>query len=196
MKHSNNKKINFENIIITPLEKWVDTDIELEQKTVEKLQLLAEKSNQSVDNVLTHFLEDFFSEHLELSKLNAESLQQAAEKSPMILILQNGKPVARVKMLEWGDENEAFPSKKLHQRKKIAASKLNRSQIATSLFVKQRQYSFIFFNQFFFTPLGICWAGAGKTVDSQVVASFVVGCAIFLPQGEGGFAGAYDVMYF
>ena len=156
MKQSNDEKINFENIIIIPLEKWVDTDFELEQKTVEKLQLLAEKSNQSVDNVLTHFLEDFFSEHLELSKLNAESLQHAAEKSPMILILQ----------------------------------------IATSLFVKQRQYSFIFFNQFFFTPLGVCGAGAGKTVDSQVVASFVVGCAIFLPQGEGGFAGAYDVMYF
>ena len=154
MKQANDEKINFENIIITPLEKWVDTDFELEQKTVEKLQLLAEKSNQSVDNVLTHFLEDFFSEHLELSK------------------------------------------EKLHLRKKIAASKLNRSQIATSLFVKQRQYSFIFFNQFFFTPLGVCGAGAGKTVDSQVVASFVVGCAIFLPQGEGGFAGAYDVMYF
>ena len=68
MKQSNDGKINFENIIITPLEKWVDTDFELEQKTVEKLQLLAEKSNQSVDNVLTHFLEDFFSEHLELSK--------------------------------------------------------------------------------------------------------------------------------
>ena len=68
MKQSNDEKINFENIIITPLEKWADTDFELEQKTVEKLQLLAEKSNQSVDNVLTHFLEDFFSEHLELSK--------------------------------------------------------------------------------------------------------------------------------
>ena len=118
MKHSNNEKINFEDRIITPLEKWVDIDLELEQKTVEKLQLLAEKSNQSVDNVLTHFLEDFFSEHLELSKLNAESLQQAAEKSPMILILQNGKPVARVKMLEWGDENEAFPSKKTPPKKK------------------------------------------------------------------------------
>lgn len=67
MKHSN-KKINFENIIITLLEKWVDTDFELEQKAVEELQLLAEKSNQSVDNVLTHILEDLFSEYLELSQ--------------------------------------------------------------------------------------------------------------------------------
>jgi len=118
MKHSNNEKINFENIIITPLEKWADTDFELEQKTVEKLQLLAEKSNQSVDNVLTHFLEDFFSEHLELCQLNAESLQQAAEKSPMILILQNGNPVARVKMLKWGDENNTFSSEKTPPKKK------------------------------------------------------------------------------
>lgn len=118
MKQANDEKINFENIIITPLEKWVDTDFEFEQKVVEELQLLAEKSNQSVDNVLTHFLEDFFSEHLELSKLNAESLQQAAEKSPMILILQNGKPVARVKMLEWGDENNTFSSEKTPPKKK------------------------------------------------------------------------------
>ena len=118
MKQSNDEKINFENIIITPLEKWADTDFELELKTVEKLQLLAEKSNQSVDNVLTHFLEDFFSEHLELCQLNAESLQQAAEKSPMILILQNGKPVARVKMLECGDENKTFSSEKTKPKKR------------------------------------------------------------------------------
>ena len=118
MKHSNNEKINFENIIITPLEKWVDTDFELEQKIVEELQHLAQVSNQSVDNVLTHILEDLFSEHLDLSQLSADSLQQAAENSPMILILQNGKPIARVKMLEWGDENEAFPSKKTPPKKK------------------------------------------------------------------------------
>ena len=112
------KEFNFENIIITPLEKWVDTDFELEQKTVEELQHLAQVSNQSVDNVLTHILEDLFSEHLDLSQLNAESLQQAAEKSPMILILQNGKPVARVKMLEWGDENKTFFSEKTPPKKR------------------------------------------------------------------------------
>ena len=118
MKLSNNEKINFENIIITPLEKWVDTDLELEQKAVEELQRLAQVSNQSVDNVLTHILEDFFSEHLELSQLNAESLQQAAEKSPMILILRNGKPVARVKMLEWGDGNKTFSTEETPPKKK------------------------------------------------------------------------------
>ena len=118
MKHSNNEKINFEDRIITPLEKWVDIDLELEQKTVEELQHLAQVSNQSVDNVLTHILEDLFSEHLDLSQLNAESLQQAAEKSQMILILQNGKPVARVKMLECGDENKTFSSEKTPPKKR------------------------------------------------------------------------------
>lgn len=85
---------------------------------MEALQLLAEEFNQSVDNVLTHILEDLFSEHLELSQLNEVSLLQAAEKSPMILILQNGKPVARVKMLKWGDENNTFSSEKTPPKKK------------------------------------------------------------------------------
>lgn len=118
MKQSNDGKINFENIIITPLEKCVDTEFELEQKAVEELQQLAEKFNQSVDNVLTHILEDFFSEHLELSKLNAETLQKTAERSPMILILQNGKPIARVKMLEFSDGNKTFISEKTPPKKR------------------------------------------------------------------------------
>ena len=123
MKQANAEKINFENIIITPLEKWVNTDFELEQKAVEELQRLAEKSNQSVDNVLTHILEDFFPEHLELSQLNADTLQKTAERSPLILILQNGKPIARIKMLVWGDGNIAFtpektPPNKINSNKK------------------------------------------------------------------------------
>ena len=62
-----------------------------------------------------------------------------------------------------------------------------------SLFTKQLQDNFVFFNKFLFTPLGVCRAGAGQAVDGQVVASFVVGCAIFLPEVEGGFSGAEDV---
>lgn len=61
-----------------------------------------------------------------------------------------------------------------------------------SLFTKQLQYNFVFFNKFFFTPLGVCRASAGQAVDGQVVASFVVGCAIFLPEIVGGLAGADD----
>lgn len=42
----------------------------------------------------------------------------------MILILQKGKPIARVKMLKWGDENNTFfLQKKLLLRRKMAASK-------------------------------------------------------------------------
>lgn len=118
MKQSGDEKINFENIIITPLEKWVDTDFELEPRVIEELKLLAEKSNQSIDNVLIHILEDFFSEHLELSQLNAESLQKTAERSPLILILQNGNPIARVKMLIWGDGKNTFSSEKTPHKKK------------------------------------------------------------------------------
>ena len=58
--------------------------------------------------------------------------------------------------------------------------------------MKQLQYSFIFFNQFFFTPLGICGAGAWQAVDSQVVAWFIEACAVFLPEVVCGFAGADD----
>lgn len=124
MKQANDEKINFENIIITPLEKWVDTDFELEPKVLEELQRIAQQSNLRVDNVLTHILEDLFAEHLELSQLNEVSLLQAAEKSPMILILQNGKPVARVKMLELGDENNTFSSETTPSMKKSGSKQV------------------------------------------------------------------------
>ena len=75
-------KIFFENIIITPLERWVNTDFDLDEDTVQALNQLAEESNQSVDNVVNHILADFFAEHLELSKLNAETLLKTGEKSP------------------------------------------------------------------------------------------------------------------
>ena len=113
MKQSNDEKINFENIIITPLEKWADTDFELEQKTVEKLQLLAEKSNQSVDNVINHILADMLAVHLELSELDGDTLLESGEKSPRILILENGSPVARVKMLRRGGKNPVLVSEKI-----------------------------------------------------------------------------------
>ena len=62
-----------------------------------------------------------------------------------------------------------------------------------SLFTKQLQYNFVFFKEFFFAPLGVCGAGAGQAVDGQIVARFVEGRAIFLPEIEGGFACADDV---
>ena len=78
MKISDDGTVTFENVIITPIERWIDTDFDLEPETIEKLNRLAEMSNQSVDNVLNHILADFFAEHLNLSELNAETLRKAA----------------------------------------------------------------------------------------------------------------------
>lgn len=111
-------KIKFENIIITPLDRWVNTDFDLDEDTVEYLNQLAEKSNQSVDNVINHILADFFAEHLELSQLNAETLLKTGEKSSCILLLENGKPIARVKMIVWGDGNLVFTSEKSPPKKR------------------------------------------------------------------------------
>ena len=111
-------KISFENIIITPLERWVNTDFDLDEDTVQALNRLAEESNQSVDNVVNHILADFFAEHLELSKLNAETLLKTGEKCPCILLLENGKPIARVKMIVWGDGNLVFTSEKTPPKKR------------------------------------------------------------------------------
>ena len=62
------EKISFENILVTPLERWIDADVDLDPVAVERLNRLAALSNQSVDNVLNHILADFFAEHLELSE--------------------------------------------------------------------------------------------------------------------------------
>ncbi len=110
-------KISFENIIITPLERWVNTDFDLDENAIQALNQLAEEANQSVDNVLNHILADFFAEHLELSQLNAETLLKTGEKCPCILLLENGKPIARVKMIVWGDGNLVFTSEKAPPKK-------------------------------------------------------------------------------
>ena len=75
-------KINFDKIIITPLERWIDTELELDAIVIDYLNQLAEKSNQSVDNVVNHILADMMAEHLELSELNAETLRRTAKKCP------------------------------------------------------------------------------------------------------------------
>ena len=98
-------KINFDKIIITPLERWIDTEFELDEIVIEYLNQLAEKSNQSVDNVVNHILADMMAEHLELSELNADTFLKAAKKCPQILLVENGKPVARVKMIKDKEDN-------------------------------------------------------------------------------------------
>lgn len=108
----NDEKITFENILVTPLERWIDADIDLDPVAVERLNRLAALSNQSVDNVVNHILADFFAEHLELSELNADTLRAAAKKCPCILVLENGKPIARVRMISWDDGKMIFTSEK------------------------------------------------------------------------------------
>lgn len=60
--------------------------------------------------------------------------------------------------------------------------------------MKKLQYNFVFFNQFFFAPLCICWTCARQTVGGEIVARFIMGRAIFLPQVIGGFSCADDVV--
>ena len=105
MEITKDGKINFDKIIITPLERWIDTEFELDEIVIEYLNQLAEKSNQSVDNVVNHIFADMMAEHLELSELNAETLRRTAKKCPQILLVENGKPVARVKMIKGKEDN-------------------------------------------------------------------------------------------
>ena len=58
MEKSNDTQISFENVILTPMERWVDMELELEPRIIEYLNQLAKKSNQSVDNVVNHILGD------------------------------------------------------------------------------------------------------------------------------------------
>ncbi len=130
------EKIAFENILVTPLERWIDADVDLDPVAVERLNRLAALSNQSVDNVVNHILEDFFAEHLELSELNAGTLRAAAKKCPCILVLENGKPIARVKMISWGDGKMIFASEKTPPKNRRPAAQAEpvakRDQFATA----------------------------------------------------------------
>ena len=112
MEITNDGKINFDNVILTPLERWIDTKLEFDAIAIDYLNRLTEKSNQSVDNVVNHILADMMAEHLELSELNAETLRKTAKKCPQILLVENGKPVARIKMIEEKEDNLVLMTKK------------------------------------------------------------------------------------
>ena len=123
MEITNDEKINFDKVIVTPLERWVDTVLELDSSTVEGLKRLAEKSNQSVDNVVNHILSDICAEHLELSELNAETLRKTTKKCPQILLVENDKPVARIKMIEEKEDNLVLMVKKALPKEDVAEVK-------------------------------------------------------------------------
>ena len=49
------QEIDFSDVVITPLEKWVDVSLKLDETVIKYLNELAKRANQSVDNVLATF---------------------------------------------------------------------------------------------------------------------------------------------
>ena len=92
--------INFDKAVITPLEKRVDVTFELDAELIAYLEKLAEKTKQSVDNVVCHILADMMAKQIDIANLNADSLRAAAAKSRRILIMEDDKPFARVTVLD------------------------------------------------------------------------------------------------
>jgi len=125
MEITKDGKINFDKVIITPLERWIDTELELDAIVIDYLNQLAEKSNQSVDNVVNHILADMMAEHLELSELNAETLRRTAKKCPQILLVENGKPIARVKMINDKEDNLFLMTKQDLPKEDVVEKKHN-----------------------------------------------------------------------
>ena len=108
-KMKNNKQeIDFSNAIITPLKQWVNIDLDLDDDVVTYLNALSEKSNQSIDNIITHILTDLFSEHLELSKLSPKTLRAIGKKNRHIILLNKNKPFARIEIISQDEEEDLF----------------------------------------------------------------------------------------
>ena len=108
-KMKNDKhEIDFSNAIITPLKQWVNIDLDLDDDVVTYLNALSEKSNQSIDNIITHILTDLFSEHLELSKLSPKTLQTIGKKNRHIILLNKNKPFARIEIISQDEEEDLF----------------------------------------------------------------------------------------
>ena len=101
-------EIDFSNVIITPLKQWVNIDLDLDDDVVTYLNALSEKSNQSIDNIITHILTDLFSEHLELSKLSPKTLRAIEKKNKHIILLNKNKPFARIEIINQDEEEDLF----------------------------------------------------------------------------------------
>ena len=92
-------EIDFSNAIITPLKRWVNIDLDLDDDVVTYLNALSKKSNQSIENIITHILTDLLSEHLELSKLSPKTLRAIGKKNSHIILVNENKPFARVELI-------------------------------------------------------------------------------------------------
>ena len=102
------QEIDFSNAIITPLKQWVNIDLELDDDVVTYLNALSEKTNQSIDNIITHILTDLFSEHLELSKLSPKTLRAIGKKNRHIILVHKNKPFARIEIISQDEEEDLF----------------------------------------------------------------------------------------
>ena len=101
-------EIDFSNAIITPLKQWVNIDLDLDDDIVTYLNALSEKTNQSIDNIITHILTDLFSEHLELSNLSPKTLRAIGKKNRHIILLNKNKPFARIEIINQDEEEDLF----------------------------------------------------------------------------------------
>ena len=110
-------EIDFSNVIITPLKQWVNIDLDLDDDVVTYLNALSEKSNQSIDNIITHILTDLFSEHLELSKLSPKTLRAIGKKNRHIILLNKNKPFARIEIINQDEEEDLFKAVDLPKSK-------------------------------------------------------------------------------
>ena len=121
------KEINFDKVIVTPLDRWVDTCLELSSDVLAYLNMLAEKSNQSMDNVINHILTDMLSEPLELTELCPEKLLELGARTGHILLLDKGKALARVEFikpsaLDLVEEISEFPTPALEREVELTTS--------------------------------------------------------------------------
>ncbi|MBO7123822.1 MAG: hypothetical protein J6V90_11165 [Treponema sp.] len=97
-------EINFDGVIVTPLRRWKDVTLRLDDDVLAFLRELAARANQPFDNVLNHIMTDFLSEHLDLEKLSAKTLKAIAAKSSHIILMEGTKPFARVEIISPKDE--------------------------------------------------------------------------------------------
>ena len=116
-------EINFDGVIVTPLRRWKDVTMRLDDDVVTFLRELAARANQPFDNVLNHIMTDFLSEHLDLEKLSAKTLKAVAAKSSHIILMEGTKPFARVEIINSKDEPPIYAGKSAPIPKKDSSAK-------------------------------------------------------------------------
>lgn len=86
-------EINFDGVIVTPLRRWKDVTMRLDDDVVTFLRELAARANQPFDNVLNHIMTDFLSEHLDLTELSVKTLKAVAKKTATSFLWKEPNPL-------------------------------------------------------------------------------------------------------